>query len=327
MSVTIEAFDSPLLVGNPLGDPTLRRVPVYVSDGLEPGARVPLLFALAGFMGTGLSMLRYDFYQPNLPELLDALVQSGELPRCVVVMVDGMTRLGGNQYIDSSAVGPWARHICEELVPWAEARLPVLRGREHRGVFGISSGGYGAFMMGAEQSETFSGVAMHSGDCYFDYCYLPDLISSIEALRKFGGLEGFWGSWRGHDRLPGVLVPAINIVAMSAFYSPNPLEKLGFDLPFDEGTGELRPEVFARWRARDPVNLVGKKSAALRSLRHLHVECGLRDEYHLQHGARVLHARLEQQGVPHSFDLFDDGHRGLMYRYKSSLPALVRALG
>ena len=141
--VEVHEFESRLLRGNPLGDSPRRRVPVYLPPGHDrPGApRTPVLFALAGFTGSGLSYLNDDFYQPNLPERLDRLIEGGRMPPAVVVMVDGMTRLGGNQYVDSSAVGPWARHICEELVPWAERTFPVLPGRAHRGVFGKSSGG------------------------------------------------------------------------------------------------------------------------------------------------------------------------------------------
>lgn len=326
MPVRIEAFESRLLAGNPLGDPTTRRVPVYLPPGAADGARFPVLFALAGFTGTGLSFLNYDFYQPNLPELLDALIAGGQMPPCVVVMVDSMTALGGNQFIDSSAVGPWARHITEELVPWAEATLPVLPGREHRGVFGKSSGGYGALMMGLEQADTFAAVASHSGDCYFDYCYRADFPAAIDGLRKAGGLGAWLKTWRQPPRLPSSSFPALTIVAMSAFYSPEPSAPHGFVLPFDETTGEERADVFARWKTRDPVQLVATRADALKRLRWFFFDCGTRDEYHLHHGARLLHARCEAAGVPHVFESFDDGHRSISYRYRESLPRLVRAI-
>lgn len=326
MPVEIREFESALLTGNPLGDSPVRRLPVYVPAGHTPDRRYPVLFALAGFTGTGQSFLNYDFYQPSLPELLDALIASGEMAPCVVVMVDAMTALGGNQYIDSPAVGPWARHLVEELVPWAEATLPVLPGRAHRGVFGKSSGGYGALMMALEHADTFAAAASHSGDAYFDYCYRADFPHAVDALRKVGGLSAWFGGWRKHPRLPGSMFPAVNIVAMSAFYSPNPDAPFGFDLPFDLETGEERPAVFARWKQRDPVELVARHAAALRSLSLLFIDCGTRDEYHMHHGSRILHARLETAGVPHVFELFDDGHRHVGYRLRESLPRLARVL-
>lgn len=326
MPVSLERFESALLAGNPLGDSPVRTIPVYLPPGHVPGRRCPVLYALAGFTGTGLSFLNYDFYQANLPEQLDALIAAGDMPPVVVVMVDGMTRLGGNQYIDSTAVGPWARHIVEELVPWAEASLPVLPGRAHRGVFGKSSGGYGALMMALEHADTFAAAASHSGDTYFDFCYGADFPHAIDALRKAGGVERWLSGWRDHARLPSSMFPAVNIVAMSAFYSPNPQAPGGFDLPFDLETGELRPDVFARWKRRDPVELVARHADALRSLALLYFDCGNRDEYHMHHGNRILHARLQAAGVPHVYETFDDGHRGINYRYRASLPRLAAAL-
>jgi len=326
MPVDIRTFESRLLAGNPLGDAPMRRIPVYTPPGLREGERVPVLFALAGFTGTGLSFLNYDFYRPNLPDQLDALIAQGDMPPAVVVMVDAMTALGGNQYIDSPAVGPWARHVCEELVPWAEATLPVLPGRAHRGVFGTSSGGYGALRMAFDHPETFAGAVSHAGDTYFEYCYVADFPAAIDALRKVGGVEAWLASWRNHPRLPSSSFPAVNIVAMSAFYSPNPHAPGGFDLPFDLDSGELRADVFARWKRHDPVELVASRAEAIRSLSLLYFDCGSRDEYHLHHGNRILHRRLTAAGLPHVYETFDDGHRQIAYRHAISLPRLVRAL-
>lgn len=326
--VEIHEFESRLLVGNPLGDSPRRRVPVYLPPGHERSgaSRVPVLFALAGFTGSGLSYLNYDFYQPNLPERLDRLIESGRMPPAVVVMVDGMTRLGGNQYVDSSAVGPWARHICEELVPWAENTFPVLPGRDHRGVFGKSSGGYGAWMMALEHADVFAGAVSHSGDAYFEYCYGVHFPGTVDTLRAVGGLTAYLERLHTFPKLPRAWGDALIVVAQAAFYSPNPAAPHGFDLPFDLETGERREEVLARWRERDPVHLVERHAAALRSLRHLAFDCGTRDEWHLHHGARMLARRLSALGVPHVHEEFDDDHKQVGYRHEVSLPRLARAL-
>jgi S-formylglutathione hydrolase FrmB len=248
------------------------------------------------------------------------------MPPVIVVMVDGMTGLGGNQYIDSSAVGPWATHVCEELVPWAEQRFRCLGGRDHRGCFGKSSGGYGALMMGLERADVFGAVASHSGDAYFEYCYWPFFPKTVQALRRAGGLTKWLHTWRSYEKLPSWTSPLVEIVAMAAFYSPDPEAKHGFVLPFEPKTGEVRTDVCERWRRRDPVNLVDDRRDALASLRLLFFDCGNNDEFHLQHGARILAKRLTDAGVEHAYEAFDDGHAGINYRYKSSLPLLARAL-
>jgi len=328
--VEVHEVESDLLRDNPLGDPHRRRVPVYLPRGHDASSapRFPVLFALAGFTGTGLSFLNHDWWQPALPALLDRLIEDGTMAPAVVVMVDGMTALGGNQYVDSTAVGPWARHVTEELVPWAEAAFPVLPGRAHRGVFGKSSGGYGSLMMGLEHADVFAGVACHSGDCYFEYCYGPDFPKAVDALASVGGLGPFLKGLREHawPKFPSRLFAALNITAMAHFYSPNPDAEHGVDLPFDETTGERRPEVLARWARRDPVEIAAEHVEDLKSLAFLWIECGTRDEYNLHHGARILSSRLKALGVPHVHEEFDDDHRSLSYRYAESLPRLVAAL-
>jgi enterochelin esterase family protein len=325
--VEVHEFESRLLAGNPLGDTTRRRIPVWLPDAHDGRERLPVLFALAGFTGTGRSFLNHDWWSESLPDLLDRLGREGMAP-VVVVMVDGMTAVGGNQYIDSAAVGPWAAHVTQELVPWAERTFRLREGREHRGVFGKSSGGYGALMMGLEHADVFGAVASHSGDCYFEYAYGPDLPKAVDGLRAEGGLVEFLRKVRERawPKFPSRLFPALNVAAMAHFYSPDATEPAGVALPFHLETGERREDVWARWRERDPAFLVERHADALRSLRLLWIECGTRDDFHLHHGARILAARLTAAGVAHRHEEFDDDHRGLGYRYAASLPVLASAV-
>ncbi len=326
-TVEIHTFESALLEGNALKDPHVRRVPVYVPPGYaEDSADYPVLYALAGFTGTGASFLNYDWYQESLPERLDRLIASDAMAPCVVVMVDGMTRIGGNQYIDSSAVGKWASHITQELVPWAESSFRLKPGREHRGVFGKSSGGYGSLMMAIEHSEVFAAAASHSGDSYFEYCYAVDFPKAADGLRREGGLGAFLKKLRDFPKFPGHLFHTLNVVAMSHFYGPNDDAEHGFDLPFDEATGERREDVFARWRERDPVHIVGRHADELKTMKLLWIECGSRDEWNLHHGARILSKRLSEHDVEHVHEEFDDDHRSLNYRYDVTLPKLAEAI-
>ncbi|MDA1194673.1 MAG: alpha/beta hydrolase-fold protein [Planctomycetota bacterium] len=325
--VEIHAYESALLRGNPLQDPCTRQIPVYLPPGYDRAdADYPVLFALAGFTGTGRSFLNHDWYQENLPQRLDRLITAEGMPPVIVLMVDGMTRVGGNQYIDSAAVGPWASHIVHELVPWVESAFRVRPGRAHRGVFGKSSGGYGAVMMALEHADTFAAAASHSGDAYFEYCYAPDFPKAADGLRSVGGLGAFLAGLHAHRKFPDKLFHTLNVVAMAHFYGPNAAAPHGFDLPFDERTGERDEAVFARWKTRDPVELVAARAADLKRLALLWIECGAQDEWNLHHGARILSARLTAHGVAHGYAEFEDNHRSLNYRYDETLPRLAAAL-
>ena len=72
---------------------------------------------------------------------------------------------------------------------------------------------------------------------------------------------------------------------------------VALDLPWDQKTGELRDEVFARWLAFDPVEMCLEKKAEFARLRLSYVDCGRRDEYFLDLGARILVGRLREMGI------------------------------
>jgi S-formylglutathione hydrolase FrmB len=114
---------------------------------------------------------------------------------------------------------------------------------------------------------------------------------------------------------------------MASCYSPNPESPTGFDLPLDDYTGERKTEVWARWKKWDPIELIDSHAQALRSLRLLYLDCGKRDEFNLQFGARTFCARLQRSGIPYRYEEFDDGHMNVQYRYDVSLKAISQVWG
>ena len=111
----------------------------------------------------------------------------------------------------------------------------------------------------------------------------------------------------------------LNVIAMAAAYSPRPGAPLGLELPFDLATARLREDVWARWLSHDPVRFVPRHLDAFRRLRSLFLDCGTRDEFNLRWGARMVVEALRQGGVEVVHEEFDDGHRGIDYRYARSL--------
>ena len=64
--IIIEEFHSEALEGNALGDPTTRRVPVYLPAGYDPeNEKYPSLYFLASFGSRGLKMLSDDLWEEN----------------------------------------------------------------------------------------------------------------------------------------------------------------------------------------------------------------------------------------------------------------------
>jgi len=115
-------------------------------------------------------------------------------------------------------------------------------------------------------------------------------------------------------------------LCMAATYDPDPRAPNGFRLPFNLETGEVIPERWKRWQANDPVNLVERYRKNLRSLRGIYIDCGWRDQYHIQYGSRILSKRLARARIAHAYEEFDDNHSDIDYRMDVSLPFLYRAL-
>ncbi len=163
---TIVHFEhrSRVLLDNPWGDPEVREVAVYLPhDYRESGEPFIALWDLAAYTNSGPGHLNWSNQGENLVERLDRLVAEGRLPSTVVVIPDCYTSLGGNQYVNSPSVGRYADYLVEELVPFVGNHLNVVDSRDGRGLFGKSSGGYGALYHAIHYPETWGAAASHAG--------------------------------------------------------------------------------------------------------------------------------------------------------------------
>ena len=318
-------LESALLKNNLLGDPSTRSIDVYVPHGSD-GCGLPLLVDLVGFTGSGLSHSNWRNFGENLPERLDRLIAAGAMPPAVVAMPDCFTKLGGNQYINSSAMGPWADVLLQEVVPLVESKFGC-GGTGRRGVFGKSSGGYGAIAHALLYPDFWAAAACHSGDMAFELCYLKDMPSLLRGLARTGGdirawLDGIFEK----QKHKGDEMHTLMALAMCATYDPHPDAPYGVRLPVDPHTCEVIPERWRNWQAWDPVNMAGTKAQGLKKLKALYIDCGDRDQYDLVYGARRLIRILTREGVPHTYEEFPDDHSSVDYRMDRSLPLLAKAL-
>ena len=323
-------FESEALKGNALGDPDERPLWVYLPPGYddEPDRRYPVVYQIQGLTGQ-LDMWRNrSAFRRNFPELADELFASGEAPPAIIVWVDCWTSLAGSQFLDSPATGSYHTYLCDEIVPWVDERYRTLAARDHRGIAGKSSGGYGAMVTPILRPDLWGGLATHAGDALFEVCYLPEFRESARALRDDyeGSFEKFWEDFRGRPAFSkesdGVL---LNGWCMAACYSADPDGTVR--LPFDPATGELIPEVWERWLAWDPVRMVPKHADALRSMKAIYIDAGKKDEWYLDLGAEAFRRALEEAGVTDVFfELFDATHMSIEYRYPKSLKYLTERL-
>jgi S-formylglutathione hydrolase FrmB len=324
-SVSRIAVESAALKNNLLGDPALRIVDVYVPAGHD-GQGSPLLVVLAGFTGSGLSHTNWVGFRENLPERLDRLIGEQRMPPAVVAFPDCFTRLGGNQYVNSGAVGAWEDFLLQEMVPAVEQRFGC-GGTGRRGVFGKSSGGYGAITHALRHSDFWSAAACHSGDMGFELCYLPDMPAVLRALAGAGNsIERWWQQLEAAQKHPEGSFKVFNALAMAASYDPDPAQFLGMRLPVSFDTCEIIPDRWTNWLRHDPVVALETEPDNLRRLKALYIDCGEKDQFNLLYGARRFVRRLYELGIAHRYEEFADNHTSVDYRLDESLPFLARAL-
>jgi S-formylglutathione hydrolase FrmB len=323
-------IESRALRNNPLGDPAERPLWVYVPPGYDddPDARYPSVYMIQGLTGQ-LDMWRNRSpFRKNFPELADGLFARGEAPPVVVAWVDCWTSYGGSQFLDSPGTGNYLTYLCDEVVPFVDERYRTVADRDHRGIAGKSSGGYGAMVVPMLRPELWGGLATHAGDALFESCYQPEFRESARALRDHyeGSFERFWEDFRSRPALSkdtdGHL---LNDWCMAACYSADADGTV--HLPYDTATGELIPEIWERWLAVDPVRMVPDHAETLRSMRAIYIDAGKRDEYYLDLGAEAFRRELEAIGVTDVFfELFDGTHMSIEYRYPLSLAYLAERL-
>ncbi|HVG62471.1 MAG TPA: alpha/beta hydrolase-fold protein [Hyalangium sp.] len=320
-------LQSPALESNPLGDPARRQLRVYLPPGYSEGEqRYPAVYFLHSFSNSGASWTNVSAFGLSALDRLDALVESGAIPPVIGVFPDGWTSLGGSQWINSDAIGRYRDYVAKDVVGFVDRTYRTLPKAASRAVVGHSSGGYGAMVMGRYHPELFSHLGSHAGDCYFEYCYLPDLPKAASSLLKAGGVEGWFQDFRKRSRETkprGDDFTVINVLAMAAAYSPKKGEPLNIELPFDPQTARLKLEVWNRWLVHDPVRFVPKFLDAFRKMKSVFIDCGTRDEFNLRWGARMLAEEFKASGAELCHEEFEDSHSGVAYRFERSLGFLV----
>jgi len=321
---------SQALAGNPLGDPAEREVLVYLPPGYDADAerRFPVIFALPAFLSSGPAFLNWAAFQKTLPHYLDELATATPAHTVIAVFPDCFTSYGGSQYLNSTATGQYEDYLLE-LVRHVDATYRT-RGDGARGIMGHSSGGYGALVQAMHHPEIWSAVGCRSGDMGFDLCYARDFPAFCNVVGRAGGVDRWLAEMRARERKTGEDFQALNVLAMSACYSPDlNLHPLPIAFPVDIEICEIIPAVWERWLANDPVMMVDRAEIqdALRSLKLLYLECGRRDEYQMHFGARRLARKLGALSLPFEYIETDDPHSGTSYRHPVVLAQLAAALG
>jgi hypothetical protein len=330
-TVDRHVVESDVLADNPLGDPSRRPLWVYRPPGVELDHPRPLpaIHVIQGYYGRLDMWQQREAFEPSIFDRLDALFLDGETPDAIIVFVDGWTRYGGSQFVNSTSTGRYQDYLCEEVVPFVDDRYPTAADRDHRALAGKSSGGYGAMVVPMVRPDVFGALASHAGDALYEGCYLTTFPKVARTLRDDfeGSYDVFFRSLAEADHFDmDKLGEPLLVYGCAAAFTPDPDQPGKALLPFDVASGRLIDDLWASWLDTDPVRMAPRHGGELRSMRRIYLDAGRRDEWFLDLGAEAFARELDRLGAAHTLELFEGKHGGIAYRYPRAIRELALAL-
>lgn len=300
--------ESSALKSNPWRDSHVRRNPVLIPRD-EKTQPWPVVFVLAGFTGNGPNYFSVKSFEPNLPQVLDACVESEKAAKAIYVFPDATTFWGGSQFINSPGTGAYEDYLMQDLVPAVRLNYTPKEGSSFWCVTGGSSGGYGALHLASRYPEVFGLVAAIAPDCFFEASLLPEIYKALPLIEKLGGVSGVQRAMVENEYyLHRESHTVLNVIAMAFCYGAHPTRKGEVEFPIDTETGELKSEIWQKWKSHDPICFLPERVKDLGGLKRILLDVGTRDQFHLQYGARQIKRFFMEAKIPHDYTEYEGNH-------------------
>jgi S-formylglutathione hydrolase FrmB len=285
-------FESRALKNNPLHDPSSRSFPVFLPAQATNGARLPVVYYLPGYGNSA-----DNFISDSNGWLKFTQQVADEVTPVVLVIVDGKTRWGGSQYLNSAAQGNYEDYVCDEIVSAVETRHPAAANGVRRIIAGHSSGGFGALRLGSSRQKLFDAVIAMSPDSDFPTSHLPLVKVAAVTNVPLAEIEKI-----AAGKLPvpedGDLDYALGL---SAAYAPRGTNHPGeFEWLYD-AQGNFREEIWQRWLNNDPLAIVRKNPDAFAAGQAIYLEGAAQDEFSANIGARKIFGVLQSRPARTTF--------------------------
>jgi len=317
-------FSSRVLKDNPLHDPVVRRLAVFVPGQYTNHTALPIVYYLPGYDSSADDFIRQaDSWCAFSQKLAD------EVTPVLLVVVDGRNRWGGSQYLNSPAQGNYADYVCDEIVSRVESRYVITTNPPQRIIAGHSSGGFGALRLGMLRPGLFDAVIALSPDSDFPFTHLP--------LVKMPGVTNASLAQIKSYMAPSLTVPfpkdgdLTYALGLSAAYAPaGPGEPGKFQWLYD-ANGRLRQEVWQRWLDNDPLTIVQHEPNAFHANQSVYLDGAAHDQFGANVGARKVYEVLRDRAVRCTFYEPPGGHldhlqerlqRGIAWVFNRPLPEI-----
>lgn len=248
------------------------RVYLPPSYGSDPQRRYPVAYYLHGASGDETNWTELG----HIDRAMDSLIAAGG-PEMIIVMPDG----DDGWYTTWNTLGNWADcrrdttrkepaeqycvpwphyddYIARDLVAHVDSNYRTIADSAHRGIAGLSMGGYGAVTLALQYPDVFSAAASHSG-----------VVAPL-----FAGPSPFVPPPRYHR-----VVDSVRVTNPRVWRYLRPI--FGADT--------------IAWHARDPVKIAHKRAKAEKPIPPMYLDVGVDDPY-ADH-SRVLAYELTRLGA------------------------------
>ena len=317
-------FSSHVLKNNPLHDPVVRSVAVFIPAQYTNHAVLPVVYYLPGYDSSSDDFIKdASRWRAFTQKLAD------EVTPVLLVVVDGRNRWGGSQYLNSPAQGNYADYVCDEIVARVESRYGITTHRPRRIIAGHSSGGFGALRLGMLHPDLFDGVIALSPDSDFPFTHLP--------LVRLPGVTNASLAQINSCMTPRLPVPfpkdgdLIYALGLSAAYAPaGPGQPGKFQWLYD-AKGRFRKKVWQLWLDNDPLTIVRQNPDAFRANQSVYLDGAAHDQFGANVGAGKIYDVLRNRAARCTFYEPPGGHsdhlqerlqRGLAWVFQRPVPEI-----
>ena len=317
---TIERVEitSPALESNLIGDSATRPLWVYLPPNYETSdKRYPVFYRLDAYGQDGRLLST---------NVIDRLIQDGEIGEMVGVYLGGSNRFAGSFYINSSTNGDWGTYIVRDVVEYIDTHYRTISHRDSRGIDGFSMGGFGSMHLALKYPDVFSVVVAQSGvhDWGFNWG-IPEELTWEAGATAFVDPQ----NWDEFDKLMAALSLSnmkMMWYALAAAFAPNPDKPPFFlDKPHElvDGEAQIVDEVFQKMVEKDNMRELDRYLSQPIRLKGIMIRHGKADGVVSVEQARVLSNRLTELGIDHVYEEHEGGH---IFSSKRSLPFLSEKL-
>jgi S-formylglutathione hydrolase FrmB len=283
------------LIGNPLGDPTERRVAVYKPDGVKDRVRLPLVLYLPGWGDSSevaIAQGKNAWFNVVINKL------AGTTPVRIAV-VNCRSRYGGSQYLNSTATGRYADYVADEILPALLARYAAPKENPATIIAGHSSGGYGALLLAITHHEKFAAVVALSPDADFAITHKARLEdTNVQAVTR-AELDAAMAP-PGQAQMPASATAQL-IMGLCANYAPTAGQPGHFEWLYDD-SGQWRADAWQRWLDLDPLVIVRGRQDAFAPTQRIYLDGPRHDEFGANVGTHKVYNVLKTRSSPTHFE-------------------------